>query len=153
MDLSGSRSVTVQWCAIEESDTVGHPKGQHNFGMILSGKGHNTSIHHNLFAHHMRRAPLCGVEVLDYRNNVVANYFKGASWRCAEACRHVGAQRRLTPASYPSSVAPSGALAVERQVTPGCALLRPGLSADAPPGLTGLRRVSRAGGITIEGRT
>jgi len=80
VDLSGSRSVTVQWCSIEESDTVGHPKGQHNFGMILAGKGHNASIHHNLFAHHMRRAPLCGVEVLDCRNNVVYNVRRGVMW-------------------------------------------------------------------------
>ena len=100
MDLSGSRSVTVQWCAIEESDTVGHPKGRHNFGMILSGKGHNTSIHHNLFAHHMRRAPLCGVEVLDYRNNVVYNLRRALDTRQAKGA--IG-QGRAHSAGIPSA--------------------------------------------------
>ncbi len=73
MDLCGSRNITVQWCAIEESDTVGHEKGQHNFGMIMGYAGRDATVHHNLFAHHKRRAPLCGLEVLDHRNNVIYN--------------------------------------------------------------------------------
>jgi pectate lyase len=73
MDLCGSRDFTVQWCAIEESDTVGHEKGRHNFGMIMGYAGRNATVHHNLFAHHKRRAPLCGLEILDHRNNVIYN--------------------------------------------------------------------------------
>ncbi|MFC1806471.1 polysaccharide lyase family 1 protein, partial [Planctomycetota bacterium] len=74
MDLCGSSNATVQWCAIEEADTVGHTKGQHNYGMIIGyTKLGNFSIHHNLFAHCRKRAPLIGCEIVDHRNNVVYN--------------------------------------------------------------------------------
>ena len=73
MGLSNSRNLTVQWCAIEESDLEGHEKGPHNFGMIIGYKGKNATLHHNLFAHHNRRAPLNGLEVLDHRNNIIYN--------------------------------------------------------------------------------
>ncbi len=73
MDLCNSRDFTVQWCAIEESGDSGHPEGKHNFGMIMGYAGRNASLHHNLFAHHFKRAPLCGLEVLDHRNNVIYN--------------------------------------------------------------------------------
>lgn len=73
IDVCNSREITIQWCAIEESDTVGHSKGQHNCGMIMGYSGRNVTLHHNLFAHHARRAPLCGLEVLDHRNNVIYN--------------------------------------------------------------------------------
>ncbi|MFO7897577.1 MAG: pectate lyase precursor [Planctomycetota bacterium] len=74
MDLCGSKNLTVQWCAIEESDPVGHTKGYaHNFGMIMGYAGKDATVHHNLFAHHRKRAPLCGLEVLDHRNNVIYN--------------------------------------------------------------------------------
>jgi hypothetical protein len=33
----------------------------------------NASVHHNYFAHHNRRTPLCGIEILDHRNNVIYN--------------------------------------------------------------------------------
>ena len=74
MDLCNSRNLTVQWCTIEESDPVGHSKGHaHNFGMIMGYAGKNATVHHNLFAHHSKRAPLSGLEVLDHRNNVIYN--------------------------------------------------------------------------------
>jgi len=74
VDLCSSRDVTVQWCTIEESDLIrspGLPPGTHNNGMILGYEGRSASIHHNLFAHHSYRTPLCGLEVLDHRNNVI----------------------------------------------------------------------------------
>ncbi len=83
MDLCSSREITVQWCAIEESDTAGHTKGVHNFGMIMGYAGRNATVHHNLFAHHKRRAPLCGLEVMDHRNNVVYNMRTGLYWHPA----------------------------------------------------------------------
>jgi len=75
MDFRGSSNMTVQWCAIEESDTLGHTKGRHNYGMIIgcTERG-NVTIHHNLFAHHSKRAPLIGCDVVDHRNNVIYNY-------------------------------------------------------------------------------
>ena len=75
VDLCGSSNVTVQWCAIEESDPAGHVKGQHNYGMIVAyAPSRDITIHHNLFAHHQKRAPLIGCELVDHRNNVVYNF-------------------------------------------------------------------------------
>lgn len=80
VDLCGSRDITVQWCAIEASDREGHRKGHHNFGMIMGYQGRDATVHHNLFAHHKRRAPLCGLEVLDHRNNVIYNMWSPLVW-------------------------------------------------------------------------
>ena len=75
VDLCGSSNVTVQWCAIEESDPVGHVKGQHNYGMIVAyAPSRDITIHHNLFAHHQKRAPLIGCELVDHRNNLLYNF-------------------------------------------------------------------------------
>lgn len=84
IDLCNTRDLTVQWCAIEESDTTGHEKGQHNFGLIMGYSGKDATVHHNLFAHHLRRAPLCGLEVLDHRNNVIYNMRRGVYWHGAK---------------------------------------------------------------------
>jgi hypothetical protein len=80
IDVCNSRELTIQWCAIEESDTQGHEKGQHNFGLIMGYKGHSATVHHNLFAHHLRRAPLSGLEILDHRNNVIYNMRRAVYW-------------------------------------------------------------------------
>ena len=60
----------------EEHDNGTTPlqKPTHNFGMIVGYDAVNLSTHHNFFAHHSRRAPLSGVEVLDHRNNVMYNF-------------------------------------------------------------------------------
>jgi len=73
VDLCHSSEVSVQWCAIEESDPRGHVKGQHNYGMIIGYSGYDVTVHHNLFAHHQKRAPLIGCDVVDHRNNVIYN--------------------------------------------------------------------------------
>ncbi len=80
VDVCNSRNITIQWCAIEESSRKGHEKGHHNFGMIMGYSGRDASIHHSLFAHHKRRAPLCGLEVLDHRNNVIYNMWSPLNW-------------------------------------------------------------------------
>jgi len=83
-DLSGSQAVTVQWCALEESDPVGHEKGRHNYGMLLSYGGADTTVHHNLFAHHEKRAPICSIETLDHRNNVIYNMLLPFIWHARD---------------------------------------------------------------------
>ncbi len=83
IDLCHTRNLTIQWCAVEESDTTGHTKGTHNFAMIMGYSGRNATVHHNLFAHHKRRAPLCGLEVLDHRNNVINDMRTGLYWHPA----------------------------------------------------------------------
>jgi len=77
VDIFRARDVAVQWCAIEESDTEGHWKGRHNFGLINGPDGIRVSIHHNLFAHHSRRSPAVANGPCDVRNNVVYNFRDG----------------------------------------------------------------------------
>ncbi len=72
-----AQDITVQWCTIEESDTEGHWKGRHNYGMISGPDGIRTSIHHNLFAHHSRRNPAVANGPCDVRNNLVYNFRDG----------------------------------------------------------------------------
>jgi len=73
MDFCGCKNLTVQWCAIEES-RIGHEKScLHNYGMIMGYVAGDATLHHNLFAHHSERAPLCGLDTLDHRNNVIYN--------------------------------------------------------------------------------
>lgn len=80
IDIIYSSDVTIQWSTIEESDPHGHSKGvPHNYGLLSAYPGSgNISIHHNLFAHQMRRSPsLSPAEVGkpgDFRNNVVYNF-------------------------------------------------------------------------------
>jgi len=69
-----SPNVTFQWCAVEESD-INLERGHepHNFGMLVKVIGGNFSGHHNLLAHHGGRAPACGADFADFRNNVLYN--------------------------------------------------------------------------------
>jgi hypothetical protein len=87
IDVSDCRDFTIQWTSIEESDDTGHQKGPHNFGMIMGYSGRDASVHHNLFAHHQRRAPLTGLELLDHRNNVIYNMLKALRWHGKEMNR------------------------------------------------------------------
>ncbi len=73
MDFCGSKDFTVQWCAIEASRVAYEGSGQHNYGMIMGYTAGDATLHHNLFAHHSERAPLCGLDTLDHRNNVIYN--------------------------------------------------------------------------------
>lgn len=82
VDIITSHDWTLQWCTIEESDTEGHDKGRHNYGLLsaYSGAG-NISVHHNLFAHHMSRNPSItpyeAGQPGDFRNNVVYDFETG----------------------------------------------------------------------------
>ncbi len=78
VDCIGAADWTMQWCTLEEADTIGHDKGRHNYGFCSAYAGSGRlSIHHNLFAHLSRRAP-CVAPYLenapaDVRNNVIYN--------------------------------------------------------------------------------
>jgi pectate lyase len=74
VDLYEANNWTVQWSTIEESDDI----DGHNFGFInRSVNSGNVSLHHNLFAHHLRRAPCLSPDAMetpgDVRNNVIYN--------------------------------------------------------------------------------
>ena len=80
MGLYNARDITVQWCALEESDPVGYPDGRpHNVGLLSGPGGTRISIHHNLFAHHRRRNPAVANGPADIRNNVFYNFRDGLS--------------------------------------------------------------------------
>jgi hypothetical protein len=102
VDINGCRNYTIQWCSIEASDTARGPNsdpwarrvgkgplwnpsgtGPHNFGMILGYGRRDASLHHTLFAHHNRRTPLCGMDILDHRNNVIYDVFVSLLWHPA----------------------------------------------------------------------
>jgi len=82
VDICNTSNITMQWCTLEESDTEGHDKGRHNFGLISAyPESGNVSIHHNIFAHHSSRSPSLSPAVTnksgDFRNNVIYNFYKG----------------------------------------------------------------------------
>ncbi|HUU27832.1 MAG TPA: pectate lyase precursor [archaeon] len=77
IDIFRADDVTVQWCTIEDGDTLMHPKGIHNFGLIQGPDGRRCSVHHNLFAHQRRRCPAIANGPADVRNNVVYNFRDG----------------------------------------------------------------------------
>ena len=80
MGLYNARDITVQWCALEESDPIGYPDGRaHNVGLLSGPGGTRISIHHNLFAHHRRRCPAVANGPTDIRNNVFYNFRDGLS--------------------------------------------------------------------------
>ncbi|MBN1675361.1 MAG: pectate lyase precursor [Kiritimatiellae bacterium] len=77
VDIYQAHDWTVQWCTIEESD----PIDSHNFGFICrASNSGNVSVHHNLFAHHYRRAPCLSPDRLDWpgdvRNNVIYDVYQ-----------------------------------------------------------------------------
>jgi pectate lyase len=77
-----STEVTVQWCTIE-SGAVGEGtkfNGYHSNGLFSAyNRKDYISIHHNLFAHTMRRNPTVRDGAADIRNNVIYNYRQGFS--------------------------------------------------------------------------
>lgn len=76
-DLYESQDVTVQWSTIEEAATVGHPEGEHNYGLINGPDGHRIALHHNLFIHNKNRNPAVANGPAEIRNNVVYNVRHG----------------------------------------------------------------------------
>ena len=71
VDMYEAKNATIQYSTIEESSNRGHPEGAHNYGMINGPDGNRISVHHNLFAHHNRRAPALATGPVESRNNVI----------------------------------------------------------------------------------
>ena len=71
LDMYEAKDVTIQWSTIERAATVGHPEGQHNYGMINGPDGHRISVHHNFFAHNKNRNPAIANGPAEIVNNVM----------------------------------------------------------------------------------
>ena len=78
--IRGSDRITLQWCFITESlDASCHPDGPHSCGSLLGPNPHGAlTIHHCLFAHHVRRSPKPtssgGTMRFQFENNVVYDW-------------------------------------------------------------------------------
>jgi len=70
----GDENFTLQWSCIEESDIHLEGPRPHNYAMTtgwhLDG---NLTMHHNLLAHHIGRAPNIGCYRAEFSNNVIYN--------------------------------------------------------------------------------
>ncbi len=77
IDVFQADDVTVQWCTVEDGDTLGHEEGVHNYGLIQGPDGKRITVHHNLFAHMKRRCPAVANGPADIVNNVVYNFRDG----------------------------------------------------------------------------
>lgn len=75
VDMYEGSDITVQWSAIEESATDGHPEGEHNYGVL--NMGGRISVHHVLFAHNRNRNPALAVGPAESINNVAYNVRHG----------------------------------------------------------------------------
>ncbi|RIK65495.1 MAG: hypothetical protein DCC65_12495 [Planctomycetota bacterium] len=82
------RDITFQWCIFSEASLYGHMEGPQGTGMLVGLSPGTTcppdftrlSIHHSMFAHNMNRNPrVMMAGVVDFRNNVIYNWFNTAS--------------------------------------------------------------------------
>ncbi len=78
-DISG---VTISWSMVYSGLQDPHPKNtDHGFGLLVSDKFYTSnppelSVHHSFLAHHSNRSPkLMGNSLVDFRNNVVYNWY------------------------------------------------------------------------------
>jgi hypothetical protein len=77
MDLYEANDVTVQYSTVEEAATMGHPEGEHNYGLIQGPDGYGISVHHNLFIDNKNRNPAIANGPAEVLNNVVYNVRHG----------------------------------------------------------------------------
>ncbi|MCA9556533.1 MAG: pectate lyase precursor, partial [Myxococcales bacterium] len=77
IDLYEANDVTVQFTTIEEGATMGHPEGEHNYGLINGPDGHRLTLQHNLFIHQKNRNPAVANGPAEIVNNVAYNVRHG----------------------------------------------------------------------------
>ena len=73
--------VTISWSIIAEGLQDPHPEDNHGMGLLISDKFYDVkppevSVHHSYIAHQRSRSPrLVGDVLVDYRNNVVYDWY------------------------------------------------------------------------------
>jgi hypothetical protein len=77
MDFSTSRQFTVQWCGVEESGWTG-PLSKYRIGDSKQFKAGGNNPHcYGMIMGYTDKGNVCGLEVLDERNNVIYNVAAG----------------------------------------------------------------------------
>lgn len=85
--VSWVKDVTVQWSIIAEAAKYGHREGSGGAGWLVGRSAGSQSpadlarlsIHHNIFAHNLRRNPrMTAGGTIDFRNNVIYNWYETA---------------------------------------------------------------------------
>lgn len=118
MDFCVSKDITVQWCTIEESKLAHEKSCLHNYGMILGYVAGDVTLHHNLFAHHSERAPLCGIDTLDHRNNVIYNVMAALQYHPTRMNRREKRQYRTNLVGCYFKDGPAGPMGVRPWIAP-----------------------------------
>ncbi|MFW6107722.1 MAG: pectate lyase precursor [bacterium] len=118
VDLCGSRDITIQWSTIEESRIAHEGHSLHNYGMIMGYVAGDATLHHNLFAHHSERAPLCGLDTLDHRNNVIYNVMAAIQYHPTRMNRRDQRMYRLNLVGCYFKDGPAGPMGVRPWLPP-----------------------------------
>ncbi len=119
-----SDNITVQWCIISESLKQASFIGtRHGMGsLIRSAQGSKVTFHHNLYASHSSRMPMCGNYMeedrddgnfrFEFVNNVVYNWSSKSSGKCADVDEK-GEKLHVTYINYINNVFKAGPFSEE----------------------------------------
>jgi HEAT repeat protein len=69
----GDDEITFQWCGVEETDIQLENGQPHAYAMLTGWYDGHLTMHHNLLAHHLGRAPCIGCYRAEFSNNVMYN--------------------------------------------------------------------------------
>lgn len=119
-----SDNITVQWCIVSESLKQASFIGtRHGMGSLIRGaQGSRVTFHHNLYASHSSRMPMCGNYMeedkdngnfqFEFINNVVYNWSSKSSGKCADADEK-GEKLHITYINYINNVFKAGPFSEE----------------------------------------
>ena len=119
-----SDNISVQWCIISESLKQATFIGtRHGMGSLIRGaQGSKVSFHHNFYASHSSRMPMCGNYMeeekddgnfqFEFINNVVYNWTSRSSGKCADADEN-GEKLHITYINYINNVFKAGPFSEE----------------------------------------
>lgn len=119
-----SDNISVQWCIVSESLKQASFIGtRHGMGSLIRGaQGSKVTFHHNLYASHSSRMPMCGNYMeedkddgnfqFEFINNVVYNWTSKSSGKCADADEK-GEKLHVTYVNYINNVFKAGPFSEE----------------------------------------
>lgn len=119
-----SDNISVQWCIVSESLKQAAFIGtRHGMGSLIRGaQGSRVTFHHNLYASHSSRMPMCGNYMeadkdegnfqFEFINNVVYNWSSKSSGKSADADEN-GEKLHITYINYINNVFKAGPFSEE----------------------------------------